>query len=517
MKTVKLSHLLRVALVLTLGLFLVNGCSKPQEEEKPVDKPVEKPEEKPTPEPVTWDMKAIVESPVVDCEILTAVNPNYGFDIGFKSTWNESPYLMIWAKQDNELFYIDRIYASQFTEERLKAVYEFKISSQLNFDKPFTIYGLKDGKQVATNLYYQCSLRRAPDSFDIFFKASAKQGEVELMGSIAGTNERLYFINKTNNPVQVRHKGFSAEKPWYYTYADVSVEDGSVINAEQGDEVSSKVVNAQPFNGNNACRINSYYAPNGNKITDARLILEIDGKEVRSTNRLSSNVTLQTSHSYAMIVTWDGSELRFEEAAGIIDVSTSEIDFGTVAYGAEKTERFTVRNQGTAPISIRVSNGDCPSFDVTDNGQEFTLNGGESKEYAVTAFGMKRNSQAYCDLQVNTNAENGKQVVRVRSSGWDNKPLTLETSEITLPVGGIKQVNVVFGGLDCDLANSRPDVAIASFIQSTQSGGGRYDSSTHTFLIVNIEAKMAGTTYLTITDKETKESAELIVHVTGNQ
>ena len=30
MKTVKLSHLLRVALVLTLGLFLVNGCSKPQ-------------------------------------------------------------------------------------------------------------------------------------------------------------------------------------------------------------------------------------------------------------------------------------------------------------------------------------------------------------------------------------------------------------------------------------------------------------------------------------------------------
>lgn len=318
MKTIQCCRTLGRILMIPLCLLAWTAC---EEEPQVPQEPEQKPEVKPEPKPEqVWEMAVTVTSATLEGDILTTVNEDSQVETRFLSRWNDSPTLSVWAKQGEDLFFVDQVKPSEMMGDNEKARFEFKISETIDLSKPFDIYGLScSAKQESKSLYYHTDLKRG-GGFGTYFKTPGKNGTVELMGSVAGTVERLYVINKTDKSIYVSHEGFSAEKVWYYTSADVSMEDGTVINAEQGKEVSSSIYEVEPFTGKNAYRISSYYIPNGNRIVDAQLVMNIDGKEVRSVNRLTSDVVLQAGHYYALFATWDGEKLALGDESGEVNV-----------------------------------------------------------------------------------------------------------------------------------------------------------------------------------------------------
>ena len=58
----------------------------------------------------------------------------------------------------------------------------------------------------------------------------------------------------------------------------------------------------------------SSFVPNGNKMQDACLILEIDSKEVKS-GPVSSNVVFENGKPYFITIIWDGNELTWLKQA----------------------------------------------------------------------------------------------------------------------------------------------------------------------------------------------------------
>lgn len=316
MKTIDLHQFLKMTLMLPLCLLTLYGC------EEKTEGP-DKPNEKPDPVPETWAMKVTAASPSFASEIVTTIAPGSQVDTEYKSHWSDDASISVWVRQDNNLIYVDQVKPTRMMEDGGKALYDLTVNDQVDTNKPFDVYGMSCiVRQEANALYFKNELNRG-GSFGIIFKTPGKKGSAELMGQIAGISERLYVINKTDKAIQFRHKGFSAEKVWYYTNAEVSVDDGTVINTEQGAEVVSTVIDVPPFSGKNPGKLTSHYFPNGNKIVDAQLIAEIDGKEVRSVNRLSSDLVLQANHCYAMFATWDGERLVIGDESG--DVGLLEI------------------------------------------------------------------------------------------------------------------------------------------------------------------------------------------------
>lgn len=124
------------------------------------------------------------------------------------------------------------------------------------------------------------------------------------------TIELLYVLNKTSNDITVKHKGFEVKDKWYYTKANVDVTaDLKVI--PKGSSVSGDVfTGAYKVAANDEAKIWNFYVPTGNKIKDARLVLEINGKEVK-TQPISSDVSIEFGQFYTMGVQWDGKNLKW--------------------------------------------------------------------------------------------------------------------------------------------------------------------------------------------------------------
>ena len=124
------------------------------------------------------------------------------------------------------------------------------------------------------------------------------------------TIELLYVLNKTSNDITVKHKGFEVKDKWYYTKANVDVTaDLKVI--PKGSSVSGGVfTGAYKVATNDEAKIWNFYVPTGKKIKDARLVLEINGKEVK-TQPISSDVSIEFGQFYTMGVQWDGKNLKW--------------------------------------------------------------------------------------------------------------------------------------------------------------------------------------------------------------
>ena len=121
--------------------------------------------------------------------------------------------------------------------------------------------------------------------------------------------EGLQVLNSTSETIKVRHKGYDAKEKWYYTKATVSITPGLKIevNGQSGEEAVSPEMEIKA--GEKIC-IDSRYVANGKKMTDASLILEIDGKEVR-TEPASSDISIEDGTPCFLYVKWDGKNLMW--------------------------------------------------------------------------------------------------------------------------------------------------------------------------------------------------------------
>ena len=254
-------------------------------------------------------------SPSLACEVIAASQDGSEVETRFSSKWGDNATCEVWAKQSGELVYLGKQNVAITSSDKQKGEVNIDGTGKLDASKPYEVIGLgcswrRDGNE----LYYRTDLHRG-GNFGLYFKTVSGQWSVETSSRVAGTAEILYVINKTDKPVKFRHRGFDAEQKWYYTHAEVSIDKGIIVNTEQEGDAVSEEGEVPVFTGKNAFKVFSYYVPNGNKIQNAQLIAEIDGKEVRSENRINSDITLQTDHAYGIFAVWDGEKLTLGDGS----------------------------------------------------------------------------------------------------------------------------------------------------------------------------------------------------------
>lgn len=278
-------------------------------------------------------------TPILNTSVLVDYKQAAGQSTRYTSTWNDQGKVFMFAKQNGKMINLGQYPISSVNSNNTIFKIEVDASDKLDSKESYQLYCLSGAYNVDDNeLFYRVNLVRN-SGMNLWF--TGQKGSTSKMSNVAGTAEMLFVINKTDKPIQFVHKGYDVEEKWYYTKAEVSVEDGHIQKAEQGSEVVGNAKEINVFDGTVLERVVSYYVPNGKKIQDAQLIAEIDGKEVRSVNRISSDVTLETNHSYGIFAVWDGEKLTLGDGSDepVIHVSTGSAtdDYSVVEVGNDET------------------------------------------------------------------------------------------------------------------------------------------------------------------------------------
>jgi len=301
----------KLVFYLFFTILLLSSCSKKNDDPEPssVDGSLE--------------IQLMMTTPSLQANVIVPSKEAESLPTLFNAVWNSGGKLHMMAKQNGKLIDLGIHSVAILNENRTNLGLNLDVSDKLSSKDSYTLYGIGTAYTIISNeLYYHANLTRG-GSFGLWFKS---QGDrlIETSLKVSGTCEMLYIINKTNNPIKFVHKGFDAEKKWYYTKAEVSMENGQLHNALEGEEVISEEKVIPVFDGKTLSHITSVYIPNGNKIQNAQLIAEIDGKEVRSENRISSDITLQTNHAYGIFAVWDGEKLTLGDDGNdcVIEIPT---------------------------------------------------------------------------------------------------------------------------------------------------------------------------------------------------
>jgi len=288
-------------------------------------------------------MLIVASCPNMACELIEASQDGNEVNTRFSAKWGDKPTSEVWAKQNDKLVYLGKQSISFTSSEKDKGAINIDGTGKIDAGKPYEIIGLScSWRRDGDELFYRTDLHRS-GSFGTYFKTVGGKWFVEASSRVAGTVEILYVINKTDKPVKFRHKGFDVENKWYYTHAEVSIDKGTIVNTEQNGDAIGEEGEMPVFTGKNALKVYSFYVPNGNKIKDAQLIAEIDGKEVRSVNRISSDITLQTDHTYGIFAVWDGEKLTLGDGGEPVVLDLTDPEKSDISV-------VSLDNQGTMSI-----------------------------------------------------------------------------------------------------------------------------------------------------------------------
>lgn len=142
--------------------------------------------------------------------------------------------------------------------------------------------------------------------------------------------ELLHITNESDYEIRFSLTGFeSPDGLWYYSKGAVDIEAGTVYENSPValEPVSGTRQIVIPSGGTEV--ILSAYRANGKKISNAKMLVEVNGKPFYSSNTLSSNLVMLYAHAYHMYAAWTGTSLVFLKSGG------SEVDAGGSGYGAD--------------------------------------------------------------------------------------------------------------------------------------------------------------------------------------
>ena len=219
---------------------------------------------------------------------------------------------MVYLVQSGKIYYTGWADSNENTdteEERTSKslTLNVEIPSNINRDMPYDMIALLynvDATLSNNRIVCNADLDR-DNSIYLWNHTGANTGTYSLM-----TTERLFVDNNTTDTITVRHKGFDAKEKWYYSKATVSL-SADMQATGQGSSTSEEVV-SEPIKVAPAdySTIWSHYVPTGKKMTDVCLVLEINGKEVK-TPPISSDMDIKLGEYYCMWVKWDGKNLEW--------------------------------------------------------------------------------------------------------------------------------------------------------------------------------------------------------------
>ena len=338
------------------------------------------------------------------------------------TSWQEGDELLIYLLQDDEKFDVGKVPVTDISSDGKQANFEFTLPKGMDPSKSFHVYafcsanGDMDKAYGNWDVFYSTDLIRTELSK---FKAPL-YGEAEMNIKSSGTikfrhfntYEVLHVKNATNADISFCHFGFETELQWYAARAGINFEsDGDKVTLPSvwdSDCESETII----IPAGSTASIISCYLPSGFKMKDAYLQASINGSMVKSSNKKSSNVTIERGHAYHLYATWDGSELTFDNGdittEKIIEVSPLEINFGTLAVDEGWAETFVVTNIGTEALTFRVeyTYGD---FSIEESGRNFTLDIGEHMPFTVVFKPSEEDRPYQQSVAITSDAINGTQ------------------------------------------------------------------------------------------------------------
>lgn len=213
-------------------------------------------------------------------------------------------------------------------EERTSKALTFDVEMPTNISRnePCDMIALTYGvRSTLSDGYIVCNANLKRGRGFHLWDHSGPKGDAETGKSYSLTTiEILSVFNETTDTITVRHRGFDTVEKWYYSEATVSISPdlkavghGTSVAIEE----SSDVYKIAPGSD---VSIWSCYVPTGKKMTDASLVLEINGQEVK-TSPVSSSADIELGKVYVMKAEWDGNSLKWKGTYDDGDSAQSEI------------------------------------------------------------------------------------------------------------------------------------------------------------------------------------------------
>ena len=124
------------------------------------------------------------------------------------------------------------------------------------------------------------------------------------------TCEGIFISNNSPKTITVKLLGYDVQQKWYASSGTISIDPDAKISSNVTSENGEVESDKQKIKAGEEGYILSTYVPTGKYMKDARLILEIDGKIVK-TPPASSATTIECGQYYSMNVAWDGDNLEW--------------------------------------------------------------------------------------------------------------------------------------------------------------------------------------------------------------
>jgi hypothetical protein len=350
----------------------------------------------------------------------------------FITQWDDADEVQVFITQGNQRYAIGKVGVKNISEDKKNASITFALPEALDLNKPYSIHALSgiEGTMVEDGgkWYLTCTAELFRNVLTYFNAPLYCKMDVEndlyprLQFKHIGTYEVLHFTNATDKTIKFEHKGFDVEKPWYYKKAVgyLLPEGGVALDTDAtvyGDVESEFFYVA----AGQTTTLISWYIPTQEKMNGAELKATIDGVAMKSSNKKSSDVNIETGHAYHMYATWDGTNLTFDNGdAGILTVEPNPIEFGSVEAGTTASVTFTVSNTGNADITFEIQSMHTTIFDIPESGKIFTLPKEESMSFTITfSPEAEEKDKAYSEIMtITTNASNATNgIVQVSITG----------------------------------------------------------------------------------------------------
>ena len=364
-------------------------------------------------------VKATIQMPTTDYTRATLSESSSSLDL--QTCWENGDELQLFITQGDTKYELENIPVTDIKSDGKSATITFNIPSGINVGKSYTLFafsGIKGDVSYASIWYPYCRMKLGRTELNKFKAPLFCQETVNNVCPVLyfrhyETYELLHVKNTSNSYIWFRLDGFRVDNPWYRGDSEVLLTSNwdptnNLPNDWKG-EVQSEVLEI-PANGE--ATIISNYLPSGYKMKDAYLLASINGTSVTSTNKKSSDLTVEQGRAYHLYATWDGNNLSFDNGDAplvkTIGITPSRLEFGTLAVDEGDSQTFTVSNTGTATVTYKVAYTDG-DFSIEGSGKTVTLQPDDSDTYTVVFKPSIEDYQYNQTVEITSDATNGTQ------------------------------------------------------------------------------------------------------------
>lgn len=260
------------------------------------------------------DTYAITPPFVYGLYLVNHTKERHWVDNSWSSTGTKLHFYVLQGNAFTDLGVLHSVETSIASTDAKKDVHvEVPIPTSIDVNKPYQVVATSGVEPLLSNGRISCDveLKRESDTYCPSWYLSQGGSSATSQSNYLAIFEVLTVKNNTGKPINVKHMGFDTAEKWYSTKSKVSITPSLKVETSvaytSGEMISPEIT----INAGEESKIESCYVPTGKKMTNARLILEIDGKEVK-TPVVSSEVSIENGIPYFMQVKWDGTNLEWD-------------------------------------------------------------------------------------------------------------------------------------------------------------------------------------------------------------